>query len=65
MVIDSRNINGQQCFSLSCAGELWETCWWKKKRENGKQKKKNEKALFNADLLLYRGLKRNVNTRVQ
>lgn len=47
MVIDPWNINGQQCFSLSCEGERGEA-FWKKKEQEGKR----AKALFNADPVL-------------
>ena len=39
MVIDPWNINGQQCFSLSCEGERGEAFWNKKKSRKGKEAK--------------------------
>lgn len=37
MVIDPWNMNNQQCFSLSCAGEHKETFWCKKESRKQKQ----------------------------
>lgn len=40
MVIDPQNINGQQCFSLSCEGE-WGEAFWKKKESKKERKKES------------------------
>lgn len=47
MVIDPWNINGQQCFSLSCEGERREAFW--KTKESRKEK---EQKLYSM-LILY------------
>ena len=53
MVIDPWNINGQQCFSLSCEGERGEAFWRKKESSKEREQEgKRAKALFNADPVL-------------